>query len=236
MERILEGRLALVTGASRGVGAATAIALARMGAHVVIAARDDLGLTVTDDAIRAAGGEATLLPADLIRADVTDQIGASLYQRFGRLDIMVHAAGAIGQLTATSQIDQADWDRAFGINVAATWRLIRSTEPLLRAAGHGRVVVLTHEVASTPRPYWALAGASMAARQGLVLAWAAELIRTDLRVNLFDPVAELWLAEGTEAGELPPYDAMAATVAAMCLPSEGRHGVVVRCSAADLNG
>jgi NAD(P)-dependent dehydrogenase (short-subunit alcohol dehydrogenase family) len=210
---VLTGSVALVTGASRGIGAAAAIGLARLGAHVVIAARDDIGLAATDDAIRAAGGEATLLPADLTRGDVADQIGASLYERFGRLDILVHAAGMVGTPDATSQIDKAAWDRAFGINVTATWQLIRGCDALLRAAPYGRAAILVYHTATIPAPYSGLASASMAARHNLVLSWAAELDRTRLRVNLLDPGIE-------------KTDQAAQSLVALCLPTELRHGIV----------
>lgn len=209
----LEGNVALVTGANRGLGAAVALGLARLGAHVVIAARDDSGLAATDDAIRAAGGEATLLPADLARGDIADVLGQSLYERFGRLDILVHAAMAIDAPTPASLVTEEQW-AMFGINATATWRLIRATDALLRAAPHGRAVVLTDEAASMPRAGHAAFAASMAARQMLVLGWARDVEEASLRVNLFDP--------GTR-GEA---DAAAAMLA-LCLPSETRHGMVV---------
>ncbi|MEE3501230.1 SDR family NAD(P)-dependent oxidoreductase [Acidiphilium acidophilum] len=212
----LDGMVALVTGAGRGLGAATALALAARGAHVVIASRDDAGLTATDDAIRAAGGEATLLPADLTRADVADQTGPSLYDRFGRLDILVHAAMHRAAPGAATGIDQGDWDRTWGLNVNATWRLIRSTEFLLRTAPYGRAVVLVDEGAVIPRAYAALGSASMAARRNLVLAWAEEHRRSRLRINLFD-------TGGADACT----DDKARLLTGLCLPSEMRHGALV---------
>lgn len=228
----LAGAVALVTGASRGLGASAAVELARFGAHVVLAARSDDGLARTDDAIRAIGREATLLPADLTRGDVTEAIGPSLYERFGRLDILVHAAGALGALIPTSHITSEQWEPTFGINAAATWRLIRTTEPLLRGAPFGRVVVITSSLATTPRAYWGLYSASMAARQVLALAWAAELAETDVRINLFDPVrAATALREAVFPDEdpttLPSAEAIAPAIAALCLPSETRHGAIV---------
>ena len=228
----LEGSVALVTGASRGLGAATAIELARAGAHVVIAARDDLGLAVTDDAIRALGGEATLLPGDLTRGEMTDAIGPSLFERFGRLDILVHAAGTLGLLTPIGHFMPEDWEPTLGINTIATWRLIRTTEPLLRAAEHGRAVILTASHATRPRAYWGMFGATMAARHNLALAWAEEMAHTPLRINLFDPVrAATTLRAAAYPGEdpatLPQAATLAPAIAALCLPAETRHGVVV---------
>lgn len=211
----LSGSVALVTGASRGIGAAVACVLAGLGAHVIIAARDDSGLVSTDDAIRDAGGEATLLPADLTRADVVDAIGANVYDRFGRLDIMVHAAAVCGAQVPAGQIEDGEWERVIGLDATATWRLIRTTEPLLRAAPHGRVVVMTHPVASAPRACWGAFAAGMAARQAFVQCWAQELERTSLRVNLVQGIEE------------NAQDAMALAIAAMCLPGETRHGTLV---------
>ena len=228
----LSGCIALVTGASRGLGAAAAIELARLGAHVVIAARDDIGLAATDDAIRALDGEATLLPADLTRGEVTDAIGPSLYERFGRLDILVHAAGALGLLTPISHSLEEQWEPVLGINFTATWRLIRTTEPLLREAPNGRAVILTTIHATRPRAYWGMYGATMAARHNLVLAWAEEVASTNLRVNLFDPVraaTDLRASAypGEDAAELPQPEALAPQITVLCLPAETRHGQVI---------
>ena len=225
----------MVTGASRGLGAATAIDLARLGAHVVLAARDDIGLAATDDAIRALGGEATLLPADLTRGEVTDAIGPSLYERFGRLDILVHAAGTLGLLTPISHSMPDQWDPTLGINFTATWRLIRTSEPLLREAPCGRAVILTTSFATKPRAYWGMYGATMAARHNLALAWAEEVASTTLRVNLFDPVRAATALRaaaypGEDAGELPQPDTLAPQIAALCLPTETRHGQVITCT------
>lgn len=216
--RRLAGSVALVTGASRGLGAAVAVALAGEGAHVVIAARDDAGLTATDDTIRAAGGEATLLPADLTRADVTDAIGANLYERFGRLDILAHAASVQGTPMSVGRIDDEDWDRSLAVNATATWRLIRTAEPLLRAAPHGRVVVVTHPAAGTAPAYAGAFSAGMAARQAVTVAWARETVRTPLRVNLF------------ETGECPVPDRAIDAIVTLCLPGEARHGAIVTLS------
>ena len=137
----LAGQIALVTGASRGIGAAVAIELARLGARPVLVARTQGGLEETDDAIRAAGGEATLLPLDLTEGAQVEAIGPSLLQRFGRLDILVHAAAALGRLTPVGHIQPRDWDEVVGVNLAAGWHLIRTCDPLLRAAEAGRAVV-----------------------------------------------------------------------------------------------
>ena len=180
-------RVALVTGASRGIGAAVAVELGRRGVHVVITARTSGGLEETDDAIRMAGGSATLLPLDLRDGAAVDGLGPSLHARFGRLDILVHAAAILGTLTPVAHILPKDWDAAMTTNLAATWRIIATASPLLAAAPAGRAVMLTERLALEPRAYWGLHGASKAAAAHLVQAWAREMQTTPLRINLFDP-------------------------------------------------
>ncbi len=232
MSTPLEGRIALVTGASRGIGAAAAIELARLGAHVVITARTEGGLEETDDAIRAAGGAATLLPLDLNEADTIDSIGPSLFERFRRLDVLVHAAGALGKLTPAGHIQAADWAEVMAVNVASAWRLIRTCGPLLNAAPEGRAVFVTDVRAAEPRAYWGAYGATKAAMQHLVLTWAEEVRATSLRVNLFrpGPVAtrlRFQAMPGEDQSKLPRPSAVAPALAALCLPDEQRHGQVV---------
>ena len=232
MAGILQGRVALVTGASRGIGAATAIELGRLGAHVVLTARTQGGLEETDDAIREAGGSATLLPMDLQDTSSLDKIGPSIYTRFDRLDILVHAAGALGKLTPVSHILDGDWTEAMSVNLAATWRLIRSCAPVLVASDAGRAVFVTDSKARQPGAYWGTYGASKAGMEHLVLTWAAELRDTNLRVNLFDPgVVASRLRGNAMPGEnpstLPQPASVAPALAALCLPAEARHGVIV---------
>jgi NAD(P)-dependent dehydrogenase (short-subunit alcohol dehydrogenase family) len=235
----LAGSVALVTGASRGIGAAVAVELARLGAHCVLTARGQGGLEETDDAIRALGGKATLLPLDLLReAEKLDMLGPSVAQRFGRLDILVHAAGVLAKLTPVAHIQPRDWQESVAVNLSACWRLIRSCDPPLRAAPAGRAVVLTDAVAAAPRAYWGLYGAAKAGQEHLVRAWAAEVARTPLRVSLFDPgpVATQLRAvamPGEDPTTLRKPAEVAPAVAALCLPGEApRHGEVVRAAAA----
>ena len=183
----MEGRVALVTGASRGIGAAVAVELGRRGVHVVVTARTQGGLEETDDAIRAAGGSATLLTLDLLDGAAVDRLGPSLHARFGRLDILVHAAAILGKLTPVAHILPKDWDAAMSTNLGATWRVIATTSPLLTVAPAGRAVMLTERRASEPLAYWGLHGASKAAAAHLVQAWAQEVATTPLRVMLHDP-------------------------------------------------
>ncbi len=225
----LSGLVALVTGASRGIGAAAAVELGRRGAHVILVARTQGGLEETDDAIRAVGGTATLLPLDLQDGAGLDPVGPSVFQRFGRLDILVHNAGALGKLTPVGHIQPRDWDVVVGVNLAATWRLIRTCAPPLQAAPAGRAVFVTTGVAVAPRAYWGAYGATKAGMEHLVLTWAAEVTTTNLRINLFDPgvVATRMRADampGEKPATLPQPADVAPALADLCEPAEARHG------------
>ena len=225
--------VALVTGASRGIGAALAIELARRGMHLVITARTEGGLAEVDDQIRAEGGSATLLPLDLLDGAGLDAIGPSIFDRFGRLDVLVHNAGALGRLTPVPHILPADWNAVIGVNLSAAWRLIRSCAPVLLASPAGRAVFMTTKRASEPRAYWGAYGATKAALEHLVLTWAQEVQTTTLRVNLFDPgpVATRMRADafpGENPATLPKPADIAPVLAALCSDGETRHGQVVR--------
>ncbi len=187
MTAALAGQVALITGASRGLGAATAVALARQGAHVVLIARTVGGLEETDDKVRAAGGEATLMPLDLFETDKLVALGPTLFQRFGRLDIWVAAAADLGQLSSLPQADPKLWDRVFTINLTANQRVAATLDPLLRAAPAGRAVFVTDGTALTAKAYWAAYGASKAALEQMAEAWAIEASVSRLKVTLFDP-------------------------------------------------
>jgi NAD(P)-dependent dehydrogenase (short-subunit alcohol dehydrogenase family) len=233
MTAALDGAVALVTGASRGIGAATAVELARLGAHVVITARTQGGLEETDDAIRAIGGAATLLPLDLAEGAQIDAIGPSIHQRFGRLDALVHNAGALGRLTPVAHILPNDWSDALAVNFAAAWHLIRSCDPLLRNAAAGRAVFITDERARAPKAYWGTYGATKAGMEHLVLTWAEEVRITRLRVNLFDPGPTATRLRGQampgeDPATLPRPEDVAPQLAALCLPGEARHGALIR--------
>ncbi len=232
MPALPAGTIALVSGASRGIGAAVAVELARLGARVVITARTQGGLEETDDEIRAAGGEATILPLDLRDGSQIDAIGPTLSQRFGRLDILVHNAGALGRLTPVSHILPDDWAEVVAVNLSASWRLIRTCDPLLRQAPAGRAVFVTESRAREPKAYWGAMGATKAAMEHLVRTWAEEVAITRLRVNLFDPgpVATRMRANAFPAEDrtlLPTPDAVAPALAALCLPAEERNGALV---------
>ncbi|MGE0416734.1 MAG: SDR family NAD(P)-dependent oxidoreductase [Acetobacteraceae bacterium] len=232
MSRPLDGSIALVTGASRGIGAALAVELGRMGAHLVLIARTQGGLEETDDAVRAAGGSATLLPMDLREGETIDAVGPSIYQRFGRLDVLVHNAAVLGKLTPAGHILPDDWAEVVGVNLTAAWRLIRTTEPLLRQAPAGRAVFVTDERARAPMAYWGAYGATKAGMENLVLSWAEEVRTMRLRVNLFDPGVvgtrlRATAFPGIAPHTLPRPETVAPALAALCLPSETRNGVLV---------
>jgi NAD(P)-dependent dehydrogenase (short-subunit alcohol dehydrogenase family) len=184
----LTGRLALVTGASRGIGAAVAKRLAAEGAHVVLLARTQGGLEEVDDAVRQAGGQATLVPLDLKNFDKIDQVGAALHQRFGRLDVLVGCAGVLGTLSPVGHVEPKVWQEAFAVNVTANYRLIRSLDPLLRQSLAGRAIFVTCAAARENTPYWGAYAASKAALETLVRIYAGEVVNTTaLKVNLVDP-------------------------------------------------
>jgi len=189
-ETPLAGKIALVTGASRGIGRAAALALARAGAQVVAVARTEGGLVELDDEIRAATGRsATLVPLDIADGAALDQLGFTLHQRYGRLDILVHSAALLGPLTPVSHIEPAHWDRVLAVNLTGTWRLIRSMEPLLRASSQGRAIFLSAGRASIPKAFWGLYGATKAGMENLVRTWADELEQTPVRAVLVNPGA-----------------------------------------------
>ena len=236
MTNPLTNRVALITGASRGIGAATAIELARLGAHVVLIGRTQGGLEETDDTIRATGGQATLLPMDLRKPESLDPVGPSLLQRFGRLDILVHNAGALGKLTPVGHIVPKDIDECIAVNFSAAYRLIRTCAPLLAASDAGRAVFVTSRAAREPQAYWGAYAATKAAMETLVRTWADETDGTALRVNLFDPgrTATRMRATafpGEDPRTLPTPAARAAVLALLCLPTEARHGTIVRADA-----
>jgi len=187
MLKALTDKIALVTGASRGIGRATAIALAREGAHIVALARTVGGLEELDDEIKKEGSSATLVPLDLRDFAALDRLGAALHERFKRVDVLVGNAGQLGALSPLGHLDPKVWDEVFAVNVTANWRLIRSLDPLLRASDAGRAVFITSGVAHNARAYWGLYAASKAALEMIVRVYAEELAKTSVKVNLFNP-------------------------------------------------
>ncbi len=187
--RALEGRIALVTGASRGIGAAVARRFAREGAHLILVARTQGALEEMDDEIRAMGGSVTLVPGDLTDFDTIDRMGAAVFERFKRLDILIGNAGVLGTLSPLGHIDAKTWDQVMAINLTANWRLIRSFDSLLRLSDAGRAIFVTSAVTQDARPYWGAYAVSKAALETLVRIYGAEVAKTNVRVNLLDPGA-----------------------------------------------
>ena len=190
---MLHNRIALITGASRGIGAAVAKRFAAEGAHVILVARDSKGLEATDDAIRAqtlinnSGGAATLIPMDLRDASRIEQLAAAIAQRFGRLDILVGNAGVLSEMTPLPHVTPEDWDKVMQLNVTANWQLIRCFDALLKASSAPRALFVTSGVTARPSPYWGPYAVSKAALEAMVRIYAAENDKSALRVNLVDP-------------------------------------------------
>lgn len=185
-----EGRIALVTGASRGIGRAAALALGAAGAKVVALARTVGALEELDDELRAVGGAAVLIPFDLRDLDAIASLGAGLRERFGRLDILVANAAVLGELAPLTDVSTKIWRETFDVNVEANWRLIRALDPLLRASDAGRAIFLTSRVGGeTARAYWGAYAASKAALEMIAKTYAEETRSTDVRVSIIDPGA-----------------------------------------------
>lgn len=187
MSDLLKGRLALVTGASRGIGRATAVALAEAGAHVIALSRTVGALEDLDDEIRGKGGAATLVPLDIKDGEGIDRLGYTLFERYGKLDILIGNAGALGAISPLGHIEPKDWDNVFAVNVTANWRLIRSFDPLLRKSDAGRAIFITSGAAWKSTAYWGLYAATKAALNSMVATYAAETVNSPIRANLFSP-------------------------------------------------
>lgn len=187
MTKPLQGRVALVTGASRGIGRAAALAYAEAGAHVVALARTTGALEELDDAIRAIGGSATLVPADLADAGAIEKLGPALLQRWGKLDIMLANAGILGPLAPLTHASPKEWAQVFDINVSANWRLLKSVEPALQASDAGRVILLSSGAAHKCMAYWGPYSISKAAVEAMARTYANETSTSPLRVMLVNP-------------------------------------------------
>ena len=229
----LQGRISVITGASRGLGAAIAKRFAGEGSHVVLVARTVGGLEEVDDAIRAAGGAATLVPLDLTEFDRIDEMGAALARRFGHIDVLVGNAGILGTLSPMGHIETQVWDRVIAVNLTANWRLIRSFDPLLRASDSGRAIFVTSGAAGGAHPYWGAYAVSKAALEAMVKTWAGEVTKTPVKVNLVDPGA---LRTSMRAEAFPGEDPMTLkeageitdTFVELAEPASTRHGEIIR--------
>jgi NAD(P)-dependent dehydrogenase (short-subunit alcohol dehydrogenase family) len=220
---LLINRIALVTGASRGIGAATALALARMGAHVVAVARTVGGLEELDDAIRAVGGTATLVPLDLTDTDGIIRLAAALMERYQRLDILIGNAGLVGPSSPLDHVQPKDWDQVMAVNVTANWHLIRAMDALLRRSDAGRAVFLSSGAAHNMRAYRGPYSVSKAALEALVRTYAAETQSTPVRVNLVNPGPtrtrmRAQVMPGEDPMTLPSPELVAEKIVALCLP------------------
>jgi NAD(P)-dependent dehydrogenase (short-subunit alcohol dehydrogenase family) len=229
MPQPLAGRIALITGASRGIGYATGIALARAGAHVVAVARTVGGLEELDDAVRAAGSAATLVPLDMRDYDGLYRLAAALNERHGRLDALVGNAAIAGVPSPLDHIEPKAWDEAFAVNVTANWHLIRAMDPLLRRSDAGRAVFVTSRAATLARAYWAPYSVSKAALDVLARTYAAETSSTAVRVNLFDPGAtrtrmRAMVMPGEDPMTLPTPAEVAEQIIGLCLPGFAETG------------
>ncbi len=229
----LEGRIALITGASRGIGAAVARRYAREGARLVLLARTQGGLEELDDEVRALGAEATLVPLDITDSDALDRLGAALFERHGRLDVLVGNAGTLGTLSPVSHIEPDDWRRVLDVNLTANWRLVRSLDILLRASDAGRAIFVSSGVAGFVKPYWGAYAVSKAALEMMVKIYAAETARTNVRANLIDPGAVRTAMRaaafpGEDPMTLPEPDAITDLFVELAEPACERTGEVVR--------
>lgn len=182
-----ENKTVLITGASRGIGYSVALAFAREGAHVIAVARTEGALEELDDAIKSEGGSATLVPLDMTDYEGVDRLGAAIFERWGKLDVLIGNAGDLGVISPIGHVQPKDWHKAIDINVNANWRLLRSMDPLLQAADAGRAVFVTSGAAQKCNPFWGPYAVSKAALEALVKTYAAESANTNVRANLLSP-------------------------------------------------
>ena len=233
MSKPLENHIALVTGASRGIGRAAAVALGAAGAHVICIARTVGGLEEADDEIKAAGGSATLVPLDLKDFEALDRLGASIFERWKKLDIFFGNAGILGVLGPLSHLQPKEFGKLLDINVTANYRLIRSLDPLLRQSDAGRVLFVTSGVARNPRPFWGGYAMTKAALESLALTYAAECDGTNVKVNLFNPgpmrtVMRAKAMPGEDPGTLPKPESAAPMIVELLSPSNQRNGELMK--------
>lgn len=232
MTKTLDGRTALITGASRGIGRASALALAKAGAHVILVARTVGGLEEADDEIQKAGGTATLVPMNLRDGEAIDRLGASIFERWGRLDAFLGNAGVLGQLTPLAHLEPKTYQEVMEVNVTANWRLIRSLDPLLRQSEAGRVLFVTSGAARKHTPYWGAYSISKAALESLALTYAAECETTKVRVNLINPgpmrtAMRRKAMPGEDPSVLPVPEDLAPKIVEMLSASFTQSGVAV---------
>lgn len=222
-DKVLEGQVMVVTGASRGIGYQTALQLADLGAHIVAIARTVGGLEDLDDAIKENGGSATLVPLDLTDYDGIDRLGAAIFERWGKLDGLVANGGILGVLSPLGHIKPNDWEKVMNVNVTANWRLIRSLDPLLRQADAARVVFLSSGAAWKCKPFWGPYAVSKAAVEALAKVYAGETRQTKMAVNVVNPGATRTAMRakampGEDPDSLPTPKAVAVKIVETMLP------------------
>jgi len=228
----LKGRVTLVTGASRGIGYAAALALAKAGSHVIALARTQGGLEDLDDAIRAAGGEATLVPMDLKQPDGLDQLGSIINDRFGKLDGLLSNAAVLGEIAPAPHVSLKMWESVMTVNLTANYRLIRSLDPLLRASDAGRAVFVTSSVAASRKAYWSAYAASKAGMEALVQSYANEVEPTNLKITLVDPgrtrtQMRAKAMPGEDPSTLPAPAELAPMFVDLLSPQSSRHNEII---------
>jgi NAD(P)-dependent dehydrogenase (short-subunit alcohol dehydrogenase family) len=229
MSQPLAGRIALVTGASRGIGYATALVLARAGAHVVAVARTVGGLEELDDAARATGGSATLVPLDMCDFPGIYRLAEALNERYQRLDVLIGNAAVAGPRSPLDHVEPQAWDEVMAVNLTANWHLIRAMDPLLKRAEAGRAVFVTSRAANFARAYAGPYSASKAALNALARTYAAETATTPVRVNIFDPGPtrtrmRAQVMPGEDPMTLPTPDEVAEKILDLCLPGFSETG------------
>ncbi len=231
MAKLLSDRIALVTGASRGIGAELALQLAQAGAHVVAVARTVGGLEELDDKIKAAGGSATLVPIDMKDMDGIARLALALHERYGRLDVLVGNAGTLGSLSPLGHVEPKDWENLMTVNLTANWQLIRTLDPLLKAAPAGRAVFISSALSWLGRAYTGPYAASKAALNALVQVYAAENATTNVKVNAFNPgptLTRMYLGgwPGVDQSTLSKPEDVAQAIVPLCLPACTESGKV----------
>ncbi len=214
-DKPLAGRLALVTGASRGIGRAVAVGFAKAGAHVILLARTLGALEDVDDEIRSLGGAATLVPLDLKATDKLDALGPTLLERWGKLDIFVANAGLLGPLSPLGHITAEAWREVIDVNLTANWHLVRALDPLLRRSEAGRAIFVSSGAASGKNAYWGPYAVSKAGLEALAKTWANELGQTAIKVNVINPGP---IRTGMRAKAFPGEDAMTLKTPADIVP------------------
>lgn len=224
--------VALVTGASRGLGYETALSLAKAGFHIIATARTQGSLEALDDEIRKHGGSTTLVPMNLMAPDGIEKLAEAVQDRWGKLDVLIANAGVLGMIAPAHQLTAKSWNEVLGVNLIAPARLIRAFEPLLRKADHGRAIFITSGASTSRRAFRAEYSASKAGLDALVQCWAKELEDTNLRVNLVNPgimrtAMRAKYAPGEDPETVPPPSTVAEKIIPLCQPDESRHGEII---------